>query len=698
MGFRGYILMLVGALAAVMFFQMGLNWHITQTMGDTIRHSSEAMVGEMAGVIRQSGQELITRTMQSSVAELNKLISVTEKVVLLNAGFYRAQSALARASPAASARIRAEVENFSRWALKDCLPQSGGLGATFEYQGFAESSPYYMPYAYWGEDGHLIYHDRLTQEIDSKGSLTEEQRRAGLADELKTPYYRASVPYGHDPAVPLPDKVNWSTPYIDELTGEIVISATAPINLNGRVIGVTFSDLSLPYLSDITKELIKNLPASTLTLAYSSVTREILASPSQPEWAPVIMENPNQPGKKTIKPISVDRLPFGQELAAVLKDLTPGGLVRSAATWNDRPYVMFVEDISGLFGMVVLIPEETLDAVGQQTSALSEDLRLEQYHEMKYLTWTTAVSLVVMMLTLAVVVWFVFRISKRLVGVVQILSEDSMNIETMSDDASNLATDLAEDASEEAKTLFQILAAVKDITQQNRANVRSTVQCDKAMNEATGQVKSGREAVAEMSKAMEGIFEATSEITKTLKTIETISFQTNLLALNAAVEAARAGEAGTGFAVVADEVSNLAGLTSEAARRTSELIGEATSRVADGQSTNEKLVKGFQDMEKSVQSAADQVGLIRKATQEQAQAVESVNSSISTLDKNIKRNEEVAGHFAQSSYTLSRRSVSLKDASKQLYKIALGRRRGGGRKSKSSGGGRDDHPPVRLLK
>ena len=697
MGFRGYVLMLVGALAAVMFFQMGLNWRITRTMGDTIRHSSEAMVGEMAGVIRQSGQELIARTMQSSVVELNRLIAVTEKAVLLNAGFYRAQSALARSSPAASARIRAEVERFSRWALKDCLPQAAGLGATFEYQGFAESSPYYLPYAYWGEDGHLVYQDRLPQEITSKG-FTEEQRRAGLADELKTPYYRASVPYGHDPAVPLPEKVNWSPPYLDDLTGETVISATAPINLNGRVAGVTFSDLSLPYLSDITKELIKNLPASALALAYSSVTREILASPGQPEWAPAVMENPNQPGQKTIKPMSVDQLPFGPALTAVLKDLTPGGLAQSTMNWNDLAYTMFVEDIAGLFGMTVIIPDETLDAVARQARTLGDELRLEQYHEMKHLTWTTAVSLVVMLLTLVVVVWFVFRISRRLVGVVQILSEDSINIETMSDDASNLATDLAEDASEEAKTLFQILAAVKAITEQNRANVRSTVQCDKAMNEATGQVKSGREAVAEMSKAMEGISGATSEITKTLKTIETISFQTNLLALNAAVEAARAGEAGTGFAVVADEVSNLAGLTSEAARRTGELIGEATSRVAEGQSTNEKLVKGFQDMEKSVQSAADQVGMIRKATQEQAQAVESVNSSISTLDKNIKRNEEVAGHFAQSSYTLSRRSVSLKDASKQLYRIALGRRRRGGRKSKPSGGGGEDHPPVRLLK
>ena len=49
MGLKVHILSLVGILAVVMVLQMGVNWRITRSRGDVIRHSSEVMVGEMAG-------------------------------------------------------------------------------------------------------------------------------------------------------------------------------------------------------------------------------------------------------------------------------------------------------------------------------------------------------------------------------------------------------------------------------------------------------------------------------------------------------------------------------------------------------------------------------------------------------------------------------------------------------------------------
>lgn len=80
----------------------------------------------------------------------------------------------------------------------------------------------------------------------------------------------------------------------------------------------------------------------------------------------------------------------------------------------------------------------------------------------------------------------------------------------------------------------------------------------KAMNAIFEQVKVTNQSVA-------NIREATNLITA-------IAQQTNLLSLNASIEAARAGDAGRGFAVVASEIQNLAGQTSESAKRIEEIV------------------------------------------------------------------------------------------------------------------------------
>ncbi|GHV57083.1 hypothetical protein FACS189460_3020 [Deltaproteobacteria bacterium] len=672
MGLRGYILTLLSGLAAVMLLQMGLSWFIARSMGDNIRQQSDQIVQSMAEDIRQSEIGRIEQAMLAGTLDLQIIIAETEKSTLLSSDFFSAQSTLARTSAAGTAAARAAMEQFTRELLSEYLPVASSAGATFEYRTLSNFAPYMLPFAY-REGADILFNDGLTIDEESPDH-TEEERAAALADELNLGYYLASVPAAHDRSRPLPVKVNWSQPYIDADTGEILISATAPMNLKGRVLGVAYIDLALSALDELTQKVAAELPQGTVALAFSAASSEVLASPVHSAWAPAEVDDPENPGQKIIQPLALAQLPFSRELAAAFEGLPAGGLKQTAVTYAGQPHTLLVENIAGLFGLAALVPDKVLFAAVDQARELARKLDENQKREMNSLTLSAAVSLALVLAALAVIILFVLRITRRLGGIVNDLTAESTDIGGLAEAASQLAAALEADAAGQSRAIADTSEAVRQITDQIRANAQATDQCGQAMNQSTGQVTTGKGAVEDMSGAMSGISRATSEIAKTLKTIETISFQTNLLALNAAVEAARAGEAGAGFAVVADEVRNLAGMTSDAARKTAELIGEATRRVTEGQVTKDRLEKGFKDIEAAVRDAAGQVELIRAATRDQAQAVDSVNSSMSELSVAVQRNADAANQSSQSSRGLSRRAGSLYGTSLRLGGLTLGRK------------------------
>jgi methyl-accepting chemotaxis protein len=197
---------------------------------------------------------------------------------------------------------------------------------------------------------------------------------------------------------------------------------------------------------------------------------------------------------------------------------------------------------------------------------------------------------------------------------------------------------LNERTREQAASLEQTASAMEQTSTQVESNLESTKISSSI---AEGQAKVLVDANATMhetQEAMQGIKEASAQISSITGLIDSIAFQTNLLALNAAVEAARAGEHGRGFAVVASEVRNLAGKSAEAAKEINALVDKTGEAIDSGvhkvDTVNSYLEKITSETERMKQIVSE----ITVASYEQAEGVKQVNHAITSIDSVTQQN------------------------------------------------------------
>ncbi len=150
---------------------------------------------------------------------------------------------------------------------------------------------------------------------------------------------------------------------------------------------------------------------------------------------------------------------------------------------------------------------------------------------------------------------------------------------------------------------------------------------------------SGEESLSEMEATMREINATSARMTAIIGMIHDISDRINLLSLNAAIEAARAGEYGRGFAVVADEISKLADQTTESVKEIDALIRQSDTGVSKGIATVAGTVTVLSEIIEGVNHIGEMVGAIRRSTEANVEAGESVNSGAVHVSA---RSEEIA--------------------------------------------------------
>jgi methyl-accepting chemotaxis protein len=264
--------------------------------------------------------------------------------------------------------------------------------------------------------------------------------------------------------------------------------------------------------------------------------------------------------------------------------------------------------------------------------------------------------------------------------------------EQVNDAAGQVATasqQLAEGASEQASALEETSSALEEMAAMTRTNAANAQQANELTGQARAAAETGDQTMSQLNTAMSGINESSSQISKIIKVIEEIAFQTNLLALNAAVEAARAGEHGKGFAVVADEVRNLAMRAAEASREITTLIEDSVSRAREGTSVAGEVGKSLAAIVGDVAKVAELVSGIARASEEQAQGVEQVNTAVSQMDKVTQQNASGAEESASAAEEMAAQATAVKQMVDELAAVV------GGAQAQSAGGGRAAPPAGR---
>lgn len=179
-------------------------------------------------------------------------------------------------------------------------------------------------------------------------------------------------------------------------------------------------------------------------------------------------------------------------------------------------------------------------------------------------------------------------------------------------------------------------------------NVSATLSITEDMDESVQKISITGRQIDNLKGSMQEIAEMSKSIESIIDEINSIADQTKILSINATIEAARAGAAGKGFAVVASEVGSLAQKSTEAAKKTNDLITSTIAAVRSGQNVTEDTAKIFGETVKGI---------------------EKTNSDVKSIAEMVKKNVNIVNHASDGMHRISdvvEKNVRISQDTKQV--------------------------------
>ena len=451
-------------------------------------------------------------------------------------------------------------------------------------------------------------------------------------------------------------------PYIDAVTGQMIISIGTAVKKAGQTLGVVGTDLTLKTVTDS----INALDFSGMGYAFLiSGDGKILVHPDNT----LVMKNLKDIYPQDTPPISSDISEVtldGKERIVTFAPVKGLGSVnwyvglsidkaqafamlstfRTSAIIATVIAVISIIALLGLLIRLLMQPLHVMTRAMQNIAQGEGDLtrRLVVESKDEFGTLGSAFN------------QFVERIHTSMTEVASATEHvNEVALRVVSASNSSMVN-----SDEQASRTNSVAAAINELGAAAQEIARNAAQASHQASDARGLAEEGQQVVERSIGSMqqlsqmlstssghiESLNDKTVNIGQILEVITSISQQTNLLALNAAIEAARAGEAGRGFAVVADEVRNLAHRTQESAQQVQKMIEELQVSARDSVNTMEESQRHSKDSVEIANSAGarltsvtERIGEIdgmnqsvATATEEQTSVVESINMDITEIN------------------------------------------------------------------
>ncbi len=223
------------------------------------------------------------------------------------------------------------------------------------------------------------------------------------------------------------------------------------------------------------------------------------------------------------------------------------------------------------------------------------------------------------------------------------------------------ASELAVAVADETRLIGEVHTNLEDINKRVSQSAENAFDVKARAIKATDTVNAGNEKMQELLDIMKNISRYATEIVKMNSTIEDIALQTNILALNASVEAARAGAAGKGFAVVAEEVRTLASKSRDASNSTAALIGQTVKTIESGMASASATAEMLGEVVLETSSISNSVSEIADVSEEQKTMLAEIVAKLGEVESVIGTTSSTAQSAATANEELDGQVAVLKN-------------------------------------
>ncbi|MFY8325336.1 methyl-accepting chemotaxis protein [Pseudoalteromonas sp. ZZD1] len=493
-------------------------------------------------------------------------------------------------------------------------------------------------------------------------------------------------------------------PYLYEISpgySEMMTSLVVPVLRNGRFIGVTGVDLTLPVFQTMTEQLSKDLYngqarvtlLSSLDLVVgSSHYKDKLGRPLKESVSNSLVTSFERLKKEAgIHKVNNEYLvnyPITIKLAGkqwnllieVPTELALSGPHALAQTMDENASTLgglilitgIVIAAVAFFVMLIVIKsiiaplqqiQKRVDNLASSEGDLTQTLSVDSHAELIALAYGFNAFLAKLRDLIAQLKDVSGQTKEQAQTAAHVALDTKQNVQSQFQEIESVVTAM----NEMSATALEVARASEQSAQQADEINSLVVSSEASLSSAVSQVKTMSDEIQQANQAVEKVAARSNDITQILDVIRTIAEQTNLLALNAAIEAARAGEQGRGFAVVADEVRALASKTRSSTDDISGLIDSLQLEVGNASSVIEKGVVRAQtavdettvafdalhSVVTKVEEITGQITQIATAAEEQSSVTEEINRNLTLISDAASQLAELSTQAGDGSQMLN---------------------------------------------